>query len=161
MEKYGSILLESDRDGGELPSALKFCHEIAHSGKQSFEHLWLIIFLYCLKNHCLQLLPVLLLTYAGSRYGSRRASTTNHAVLVLLLVRHSRVTSHPSGFVVFKDVVNLLKRLFALTIVQDISSLEKYGSIILEFNRDGGELPSALKFCYEIAHVGKQGFEHL
>ena len=60
----------------------------------------------------------------------------------------------------FEDVVNLLKRLFALRVAQDISSLEKYGSILLEFNRNGGELPSTLKFCHEVAHVGKQGFEN-
>ena len=33
-----------------------------------------------------------------------------------------------------EDFVNLLKRLFALSIAQDISSLEKYGGILLEFN---------------------------
>ena len=60
----------------------------------------------------------------------------------------------------FEDVVNLLKCLFALTVAQNISSLEKYGSILLEFNRDGGELPSPLNFCHEVAHVGKQGFEY-
>ena len=59
-----------------------------------------------------------------------------------------------------EDVVNLLKRLFALTVAQDISSLEKCGSIILEFNRNGGELPSTHKFVHEILHVGKQGLEN-
>ena len=60
-----------------------------------------------------------------------------------------------------EDVVDLLKRLFALTVAQDISSLEKYGSIVLESDRNGGELPSTLKVCHEVAHVGKQGFENL
>ena len=59
-----------------------------------------------------------------------------------------------------EDVVDLLKRPFAVFVAQDISSLEKYGSILLEFNRDGGELPSPLNFCHEVAHVGKQGFEY-
>ena len=59
-----------------------------------------------------------------------------------------------------EDVDDLLKRLFALSVAQDISSLEKYGSIILEFNRNGGELPSTLQFCHEVAHVGGQGFKN-
>ena len=59
-----------------------------------------------------------------------------------------------------EDPVDLLKRLFALNVAQDISSLEKNGSILLEFNRNGGELPSTHKFCHEIARVGKQGFEN-
>ena len=59
-----------------------------------------------------------------------------------------------------EDVVNLLKRLFALRVAQDISSLEKYGSILLEFNRNGGELPSTHIFCHEIVHFGVQGFEN-
>ena len=64
-EKYGSILLESDRNGVELPSLLNFCHEIEHVGKQGFENFWLLILLYCLKNLCLQLLPGRRLTSAG------------------------------------------------------------------------------------------------
>ena len=59
-----------------------------------------------------------------------------------------------------EDSVNLLKHLFALSVAQDISSLEKYGSILLEFNRNGGELSSTHHFCHEIAHVGKQSFEN-
>ena len=71
------------------------------------------------------------------------------------------MTDGISGHLLFlEDVVNLLKRLFALRVAQDISSLEKYGSIILEFNRNGGELPSTNKFCHEIAHVSKQSFEN-
>ena len=60
-----------------------------------------------------------------------------------------------------EDVVNLLKRLFALNVAQDISSLEKDGSILLELNRNFGELPSTLKFGHEVAHVVKQGFENI
>ena len=60
-----------------------------------------------------------------------------------------------------EDVVNQLKRLFALTVAQDISSLKKHGSILLELNLNGGELPTTHKFCHEIAHVGKQGFKNL
>ena len=63
-EEDGSVVLESDRDGVELPSALQFCHEIAHVGKQGFENFWLLILLYCRKNLCLQLLPVRRLTHA-------------------------------------------------------------------------------------------------
>ena len=71
------------------------------------------------------------------------------------------MTDGISGHLLFlEDVVDLLKRLFALRVTQDISSLEKYGSIILEFNRNGGELPSTNKFCHEIAHVSKQSFEN-
>ena len=58
-----------------------------------------------------------------------------------------------------EDVVNLLKRLLALRVAQDISSLEKHGSILLEFNRNGGELPSKLNVCHEVAYVVKQVFE--
>ena len=57
LEEHGCILLKFHRDGGELPSTLKFSHEVAHVGKQGFENLWLNILLYCLNNHCLQLLP--------------------------------------------------------------------------------------------------------
>ena len=71
------------------------------------------------------------------------------------------MTDGIGGHLLFlEDIVNLLKRLFALRVAQDISSLEKYGSILLEFNRNGGELPSTHKFCHEIVHVGKQGFEN-
>ena len=59
-----------------------------------------------------------------------------------------------------KAVVNLLKCLFALTVTQDIASLGKYGSILLEFNRNFSEVPSLLSVCHEIAHAGKQGFEN-
>ena len=71
-----------------------------------------------------------------------------------------KVSKRSTASLFLEDVVNLLKRLFALRVAQDISSLEKYGSILLEFNRNGGEQPSTLKFCHEVAHVGKQGFEN-
>ena len=57
LEEHGCILLEVHRDVGELPSTLKFSYEVAHVGKQGFENLWLLLLLYCINNHCLQLLP--------------------------------------------------------------------------------------------------------
>ena len=254
LEKYGSIFLKSNRDGVELPSTLKFCHEIAHVGKQGFENTWLFILLYCLKNHCLQLRPGWRLTRPRFRLEGRcalttdltvlvlrlawhlrvigrscsylvlegiRALTTDLAVLVLRLAWHLRVISLSSSYLVLEgiraltightalflrlawhlrvisrfsgflvlgcslsltidhtvlvlrlacllrvisrfsgllfleDVINLLKRLFALRVAQAISSLEKFGSILLKFNRDGGELPSTLKLCYQVAHFFK------
>ena len=59
-----------------------------------------------------------------------------------------------------EDVVDLLKRLFALRVAQDISSWEKYGSILLELNWYSGELPRTLKFFHVTAHVGNQGLEN-
>ena len=38
------------------------------------------------------------------------------------------------ALLVLEDVVDLRKRLFALSVAQNISSLEKYGSILLELN---------------------------
>ena len=70
LEKYGSILLEFNRNGVELPSTLKFCHEIADVDKPGFENFHLLILLYCLKNLCLQMSPGWLLTRVGSRLGS-------------------------------------------------------------------------------------------
>ena len=60
---------------------------------------------------------------------------------------------------VFEDVINLLKRLFALSVAQDSPSGEKCLSILLEFHRNGVELPSLLNMQHEIVHVGKQGLE--
>ena len=108
--------MESNCYGGELPSTLKFCHVIAHVGKQGFENLWLLILLHCLKNPCLQLLPSLRLTCAGSRLGVRRASTTAYTVLFLQLVLHPHVISRSSGLLALEDVDNHPKRLFALRI---------------------------------------------
>ena len=88
LEKYGSILLEFNRNGGKLPIAHKFCHEVAHVGKQGFENFWLLIFLDRLKNLCLIILPGWRLTRAGSRLGGRRAWTIVHTVLTLRLVHH-------------------------------------------------------------------------
>ena len=85
LEKYGSILLEFNRNGGELPSTLQFCHEVLHVGKQGFENFCLLILLYRRKHLCLQLLPGWRLTRPGSRLGGRRAWTAAHAILVLRL----------------------------------------------------------------------------
>ena len=78
-----------------------------------------------------------------------------HVDLLLLSIRGLILNN-----LFLEDIVNLLKRFSALSVAQDISSLEKYGSILLEFNRNGGKLPSTHKFCHEIAHVGKQGFKN-
>ena len=67
---------------------------------------------------------------------------------------------HTPASLVFENVVNLLKCFFAISFAQDSSSGEKHGSIFLERDRDGVELPSTLEFCQEISHVGKQGFEN-
>ena len=75
-------------------------------------------------------------------------------------VRSSICDSPVLSSLFFEGVVDLLKRIFALWIAQDISSLEKYGSILLEFNWNVGELPSTLTFCHEAAHFGKYGFEN-
>merc|ERR1719266_1520382 len=88
---------------------------------------------------------------------------SNHgwSLAVFVLPGRSSICRWPVPASLFlEDVVDLLKRLLALRVAQDISSLEKYGGILLEFNRDGGELPSTLNFSHEVAHVGKQGFEH-
>ena len=82
------------------------------------------------------------------------------ASFVILMVERQWAKQAQVVVLFLEDVVNLLKRLLALRVAQDISSLEKYGCILLEFNRNGGELPSAHKFCHEIVHVGKQGFEN-
>ena len=52
-----------------------------------------------------------------------------HVDLLLLSIRGLILNN-----LFLEDIVNLLKRLFALSVAQDISSLEKYGSILLEFN---------------------------
>ena len=122
--------MESGCHGVELPITLKIIHVYAHIGKNGFINFWQLIFLYFLMNHWLQLRPALRLTRARSR------------------------------LLALEDVDNLLKRLFALRVAQDISSLEKYSSILLQFNRNSGELPSTRKFCHEVVHVGKQGFEN-
>ena len=88
---------------------------------------------------------------------------SNHgwSLAVFVLPGRSSICRWPVPASLFlEDVVDLLKRLFALRVAQDISSLEKYGSIFLKSNRDGVELPSTLKFYHEIVHVGKQGFEN-
>ena len=51
-----------------------------------------------------------------------------------------------------EGVVDLLELLFALWIAQNISSLKKYGSVFLEFNRNGVELPIINKVFHEILH---------
>ena len=136
--------MESNRDGAKLPSTPKFVRAIAHVEKQILENLCWLIILDRLKNLWLQLLPGFQLTRAGSwrdefwRGGFWRGGL----------------------WLVLEDVVNLLKRLFALRIAQDISSLKEYGGILLEFNRNGGELPSTLKFCHVVAHFSKQGLEN-
>ena len=66
-EESGSIVLECDRDGVELLSALHFLNEIAHFGLQGFEMFWLLILLDRRKNLCLQWLPAWRLTHAGSQ----------------------------------------------------------------------------------------------
>ena len=120
LEKYGSILLEFNRDGGELPSTLKFCHEVAHVGKQGFENFWLLILLDRRKNLCLQFLPAWRLTRAKSQVEGRRAWTAAHAVLVSRLVHHHVVVGRSSGFLcisrIFHYLDDLLQYLLALLI---------------------------------------------
>ena len=87
----------------------------------------------------------------------------NHvwSLAVFVLPGRSSICGWPVPASLFlEDVVDLLKRHFAVSFTQDISSLEKHGGILLKFNRNGGELPSMLKFCHEVAHVGKQVFEN-
>ena len=56
------------------------------------------------------------------------------AVIIVIGVS-SIILNHQIVHLLFlEDVDNHLKRLFALRVAQDISSLEKYGSILLEFN---------------------------
>ena len=76
-----------------------------------------------------------------------------------LQFRPGQLLNRVGQLLFLEDVVNLLERLLAIRVAQDISSLEKHGSIILKFNRKSGELSSTYKFCHEVAHVGKQGFE--
>ena len=89
-----------------------------------------------------------------------KSTSRSFAVIIVIGVSSIILNHHIVHLLFLEDVDNLLKRLFALRVAQDISSLEKYGSILLEFNRNGGELPSTHKFCHEIVHVGKQGFEN-
>ena len=56
-EEYGSIVLESDRNGVERLGANLLYHEIAHVSKQFFENFWLVILLDRSMNLCLQFLP--------------------------------------------------------------------------------------------------------
>ena len=65
--------MEFNRNCGELPSTLKFCHEVAHVGKQGFENFCLLILLDRRKNLCLQFLPAWRLSRARSQLGGRRA----------------------------------------------------------------------------------------
>ena len=120
LEKYGSILLEFNRDGGELPSALNFCHKIAHVGKKGFEYFWLLILLDRRNNLCLQFLPAWRLTRAKSQVEGRRAWTAAHAVLVSRLVHHHVVVGRSSGFLcisrIFHYLDDLLQYLLALLI---------------------------------------------
>ena len=104
LEKHGSILLELNRDGGELPSTLQFCHEVAHVGKQGFENFCLLILLYCLEHLCLQLRPGWRLTRPGSRLGGRRAWTAAHVVFVLRLVHRHVVISRFIGLLKLNNV---------------------------------------------------------
>ena len=67
-------------------------------------------------NLCLQLPPSCRLTCAGSQLGVSRASNTAHHVLVLRLDHHPHVISRSIEILVFEDVDNLLKRIFALII---------------------------------------------
>ena len=85
-EKQGSVVLESNWYGVELPSPLKFCHKLAHVGKPGSENFILGILFYCVKNLWLQLRPVLRLTRAGSRLGGFRTCSTVDTVLVLRLI---------------------------------------------------------------------------
>ena len=50
--------MESVRNGGELSSKYKFCHEVVHVVKQGFEFFWLPIPFDRRKYLCLQSLPV-------------------------------------------------------------------------------------------------------
>ena len=127
LEKLGSILLEFNRNSGELPSTIKFCHEIAHVGKQGFENFWLLILLYCLKNHYLQLRPGWRLTRAGSRLRGRCAWTIAHAVFALQLVHHHVVISRSSGL--------LLLMLHTLRVAAAILSCKiDCGSLLFSWN---------------------------
>ena len=105
--------------------------------------MWRIVVLNRLKNCGLQLLPGQLLTRDG-----------------FLLVLEGVVLTRAGFLLVLEGVVNKLKCLFTPGFTQDSSSGEEDGSILLEFNRNGVKLPSTLKFCHEITHVGKQGFEN-
>ena len=58
-----------------------------------------------------------------------------------------------------EGVVDSLKRLFALSLAQEISSGKEEVSIVLEFDRDIVELLITLSFINEIVHFGNQGFE--
>ena len=99
--------------------------------------------------------------FSGFNYGHGSRVTNNFLTFLCypFLIRDAWCVN--KRLVLFlEDVVNQLKCLFALRVAQDISSLEKYGSILLQFNRNGLELPSTHKLCHEIAHVSKQGFEN-
>ena len=62
-------------------------------------------------------------------------SNNGWSLAVFFLPGRSSICGWPVPASLFlEDVVNLLKRLFALSVAQDIPSLEKYGSILLEFN---------------------------
>ena len=62
---------------------------------------------------------------------------------------------------VLKGVVDHLKRLFAPSVGQEIPSIEKYFSIVLELNRQIViELPITNKVFGETEHFGMQVFEN-
>ena len=61
---------------------------------------------------------------------------------------------------VLEGVVDFLKRLFAVSLAQEISSGKEDVSIVLEFDRDVVELLITLSFINEIVHFGDQGFEN-
>ena len=130
LEKHGSILLELNRNGGELPSTYNFCHEIVHVDRQGLEHNWLVILVYCLKNHCLQLRPGRRLTRAGSRLRGRRAWTIAHAVLVLQLVHHHVVISRSSGLLLLLLLMLHILRVAAAT----LSCKTDCGSLLFSWN---------------------------
>ena len=56
--------MKFDRNGVELLSTLKLCHEVAHVGEQGFENFFRLILLDRLKNLCLIVLPGRRLTRA-------------------------------------------------------------------------------------------------
>ena len=88
--------MEFNRNGGELPTTFKFCHEAAHVGKQGYENFWLLILLDRRKNLCLQFFPAWRLTRAGSRLGSRASVLLVYPILVIGAI--SRAPCRP-GFV--------------------------------------------------------------
>ena len=82
-------------------------------------------------------------------------------LLEVLPVRSSICGWPAPTSLLLEDVVDLLKFLFARGVAQDISSLEEYGSILLEFNRNFVERPSTLSLCHESEHFGTQTFEFI